>query len=377
MKISFIDTIKFDYDIDYPLNHPLGAGNSAICYLAKELAKLGNDVTVFNSCSVPSVAHGVSVRNIEELQGPAEFLNGQDIAVVCSGAVGFNLRQSGVTVPMVLWTQHAVDQPAMQALRDPRERYAWTAFAYVSKWQKKLYEDVFGCPPDRGMILPNGVSTAFETVVHRYPWYVEGRPPVLFYTSTPFRGLQTLLSAFPAIRRQTGASLRVYSSMKVYQKPDHEDDFGCLYEMCRLTDGIEYHGSLGQRELAGAIANADALAYPSTFAEGLCVAMLEAMAVGAEVFTTALGALPESSGGHACMIPVTEGLAHRFAEMVVKGIQECERDPDAALKRRAKRVAYIADKFVWHKIAKEWNVWLETLASRRSTPTAVLKTASA
>lgn len=374
MKLSFIDTIAFDYDIDYPLHSPLGAGNSAICYLAKELAKRGHEVTVFNGCRVETEAHGVRVCNIGGLDDPKHFLNTQDVAIICSGAVGTNLRNAGVNVPLVLWTQHAHDQPGIANLRNPQERYAWTGIAYVSDWQKKHYEAFFGMPPDRGVILRNGVSPAFEDVELTEPWYLSRGAPILFYTSTPFRGLQTLLSSFPAIRAAIpGTQLRVFSSMKVYQKTPDDDDFGCLYELCRMMDGVEYVGSLGQQWLASEIARCDALAYPSTFPEGLCVAMLEAMAVGAEIFTTTLGALPEATGGHARMIDMTDGLARKFAEMVIEGLRECERDPQAALKRRDQRLEYIRNKFLWRDIAAQWDEWLTKLSS---TATATRKLAS-
>ena len=362
MKLSFIDTIAFDYDLDHPLHHPLGAGNSAICYLSKELAKLGHEVTVFNGRKSPSDAHGVRLRHINELAEAHTFLNTQDVAIVCSGACGSKLRDGGVKIPLVLWTQHAHDQPAVQPLHFPPERYSWNKIVYVSEWQKKNYELVFGVPADRGKVLRNGVSPAFETVERRQPWYLEDRPPVLFYTSTPFRGLQTLLSAFPRIHEAIpGTTLRVYSSMKVYQKTYEDDDFACLYDICRTMPGVEYVGSLGQAQLAEEIAQADALAYPSIFAEGLCVAMLEAMAVGAEIYTTTLGALPESGGGHARMVEMSDGLARRFADMVIEGIRDCERDPESAMVRRVERVQYIATNFVWSKIAAQWDEWLVSL----------------
>jgi glycosyltransferase involved in cell wall biosynthesis len=374
MKIAFIDAIAFDYDIDYPLHSPLGAGNSAICYLAKELAKHGHEVTVFNGCRVETEAHNVRVRNMSRLDEPKHFLNTQDVAIVCSGAVGANLRNAGVNVPLILWTQHAHDQPGIAGLRNPQERYAWTGIAYVSDWQKRHYEAFFGMPPDRAKIIPNGVSPAFEELELARPWYLAGMSPVLFYTSTPFRGLQTLLSAFPAIRNAIpGTQLRVFSSMKVYQKRPEDDDFGCFYEMCRMMDGVEYIGSLGQQWLAAEVARCDALAYPSTFPEGLCVAMLEAMAVGAEIFTTTLGALPEATGGHAHMVDVTEGLTRRYAEMVIEGLRACERDPQAALLRRDRRLDYIRGNFLWHNIAAQWDEWLTKLSS---TATATRKLAS-
>ena len=73
------------------------------------------------------------------------------------------------------------------------------------------------------------------------------------YTSTPFRGLDLLVHVFPAIRKEIkGTTLRVYSSMAVYQNSGENDEaqFGPLYELCRETPGVEYVGSIPQQELA-------------------------------------------------------------------------------------------------------------------------------
>ena len=40
MRIAFLDTNELDYTADTPYRQPLGGSQSAICYLAAELAQL-------------------------------------------------------------------------------------------------------------------------------------------------------------------------------------------------------------------------------------------------------------------------------------------------------------------------------------------------
>src|SRR5262249_29880168 len=156
----------------------------------------------------------------------------------------------------------------------------------------------------------------------RRPFFFRtGDPPVLAYTSTPFRGLAVLLTAFPAIRTAVpDCRLRIYSSMGVYQVPDADDDYRVLYDLAPALPGVEYVGSLPQTALADALAEADILAYPNTFAETSCISVMEAMAAGCLVATTRLGALPETTAGFGILMDEVGdrvSMARAFAQALV------------------------------------------------------------
>jgi glycosyltransferase involved in cell wall biosynthesis len=110
-----------------------------------------------------------------------------------------------------------------------------------------------------------------------------------------------------------------------------------------------------------------ALAYPSTFAETSCIAVTEAMAAGAAVYTTRLGALPETAGAHATMIdwqPDRTTLAGAFADMVTRALKEARENPQEAMARLAQRRAYIQANYLWPNRAKEWERWLAAVIGK-------------
>jgi glycosyltransferase involved in cell wall biosynthesis len=367
MRIALLDPARLQFTADTPYQRPLGGSHSALCYLAVELTRLGHAITIFNGMPDPGESCGVQVRNFSEVQSPGS-LNSFDVVVVLNVAIGRALRQTArVTVPLVLWTQHAHDQEAISELNRLNERKCWTGFAFVSNWQRDCYEKFLSTRRERSRVLRNAVSPSFAGMSGIQPWFSKGEPPILFYTSTPFRGLDVLLKAFPAIRAAVPrARLRVFSSMSVYQVRPEDDTCRDLYSQCQSMDGAEYVGSLGQSRLADELANAAALAYPSTFPETSCIAVLEAMASGAAVLTTRLGVLPETTDGLASLVEWQADkarLAEDFAAMAIKALHEMQENPVEAAARREERIKFIREHYLWPARAKEWSEWLSQLAT--------------
>lgn len=243
------------------------------------------------------------------------------------------------------------------------EQKAWNAFAFVSDWQRQNFEKIFWVRPEKIRVMRNAVAPAFADCSIAPPWFTTGEAPVLFYSSTPFRGLDVLLKAFPRIRAVfPDARLRVYSSMGVYQVRHEEDQFRPLYEMAQSMDGVDYIGSVSQDRLAQEVTSTAALAYPSTFPETSCITVMEAMAAGAAVFTTRLGALPETTGGYAAMVDWLadkDKLAENFTGLVIEGLQQMLQDPTTAMRRREQRLQFLRKNYLWPARANEWTAWLE------------------
>ena len=370
LRIAFMDATRMAYAADTPLEQPLGGSQSALCYLAVEFARLGHAVTVFNGVASPGESRGVAFRNLSEALQRAH-LNGFDCVIIQNFAGASSLRaEMNVTVPLILWTGHAHDQPAMKHLHSPTERKSWSGFAFVSKWQRDNYEKTFSIPRKKSRIMRNAVSPAFAGRVPGIPGFADGRPPVLFYSSTPFRGLDVLLQAFPRIRDAVpGTVLRVFSSMGTYQVPPENDRYRPLYDQCRATEGVDYAGPCGQARLAQELTGAAAFTYPSTFAETSCIAALESMAIGACVLTTRLGALPETTAGLAPMIDWQQDksrLTKPFADLVIGTLREMVSDPATAGQRRNAMIDLIRENYLWPRRAAEWSAWLSALATTRA-----------
>jgi glycosyltransferase involved in cell wall biosynthesis len=263
----------------------------------------------------------------------------------------------------VLWTQHAHDQPAMRALTDRDCARQWDRIVCISDWQKAMYHQELGVPLDKIDVARNAISPAFERLYQDESDLIRAKSPSLrlAYTSTPFRGLDILLACFPAIYRlHPTCRLDIFSSMQVYGQPVENDQYVPLYARCRETPGISYRGSVSQTVLAKELAGASVLAYPNTFAETSCIAVMEALAAGLLVVTSDLGALPETCSGWARLVPPmkpdrpAEQFAMDFARAMDSALRDWKSDHGGLVRKRFEQAQAINATCTWDIRAAEW-----------------------
>jgi glycosyltransferase involved in cell wall biosynthesis len=271
---------------------------------------------------------------------------------------------------LILWTQHAADQPQVEILRDPQVRGAFDGIVLVSDWQRQEFSRHFTIDLARAAVLRNAVAPCFESLFAPDESILQAKtqPPVLVYTSTPFRGLRLLPEIFPRIHaRVPGVRLEIYSSMKVYNAADAEDQqqYGALYQRLRQMEGVEYIGSLPQPALAQRLRSASILAYPNIFAETSCISVMEAMAAGCRIVTTQLGALPETAAGFAELISTAQSeqsYIEQFSDRAVSVLlQMTTPSNDAASVHLRNQVDHIRQTCTWTLRSTQWTDWLASL----------------
>ena len=385
MKIAFVDPLPWDYWVETPYQQPLGGSQSALCYLAEALAGRGCEVFVLNRTSQRLRSRGVACFSIE--RADERLLRSLDALVVLNNAgFGRQLRtRLNPNAKLVFWTQHAPDQEAIAALENPEERNSYDAIAFVSRWQQQAYRQRFPLESFPTKVLPNAIAPAFCNLFSEEMPILpqKAQPPILAYTSTPFRGLELLLDLFPAVCREVPeVRLQVFSSMKVYGGNGDEDTaYDRLYRRCAEMPGVAYVGSVPQPELAVALRQATLLAYPNIFAETSCIAAMEAIASGCRVVTTDWGALPETTAGFARLVPLPnprpaslrvalatkrerEAYGVQFVRETVEALRECQAGDRETEDLLRWQVTHFNRTYTWAQRARAWQEWLAGLESR-------------
>lgn len=376
MRIAFVDVSEADYNVESAYKIPLGGSHSAICYLSEALAHQGHDVYLWNRTSTPGRFNHVTCLSLNDVPlANARSLKLDVLVIFREARLGLELRPLLDTkTQLVFWSQDSDISPQVLPLQDFEKRNVYDGIALVSNWQRNKFCLKFSLDPFRTRVLRNAISPTFSHLFDsNQKILIEKRsPPVLGYTSTPFRGLGLLLDMFPHIRQAVpGTTLKVFSSLKVYQVAQATEDayFGELYRRCREMEGVEYVGSISQVELAQELRSITALTYPNTFLETSCIAVMEALASGCHVITSDLAALPETTVGLATLVPVDgnwQTYKNNFIDATLQVLTQ-HRDSDSANLEAllTEQVRYIGNFCTWSVRAHQWVQWLQELSSNR------------
>lgn len=261
----------------------------------------------------------------------------------------------------IFWNQLSYDQQAIQFLSNPKSIEKIDHFVFVSNWQAEQFRKKFNIPGYKTQVMKNaciGIEQRQSGPRDKVK---------LCYTSTPWRGLDVLLQAWEILKPEN-AELHIFSSTKIYGKEfaeSSENQYQDLYDKCNSLPNVIYRGSIPNKELRKELPSFDILAYPNTFEETSCIAVIEALSAGLRVVTSNLGALPETTEGWARMYPYLmnpELHSLKFADILDEEINKIKtRELDSYLELQ-KQV--YAPRWSWDNRVEEWIDYLNTLTPK-------------
>jgi glycosyltransferase involved in cell wall biosynthesis len=173
---------------------------------------------------------------------------------------------------------------------------------------------IFDIPTDISLVIKNGFD---DDLILKTEFKPKDKLK-LVYTSTPWRGLDVLLSAMEQIKTDK-VELDIYSSTQIYGdafKNITDKQFTALYDKAKTLKNVNYKGYSNHKELMKILYTYDAYIHPSTFEETFCLAAMESLACGLVAVTTDLGALYETCAEFPIYVPYLkdkEALAKQFA----------------------------------------------------------------
>jgi UDP-glucose:(glucosyl)LPS alpha-1,2-glucosyltransferase len=200
---------------------------------------------------------------------------------------------------------------------------------FVSHWQRDQYINTYNIPYSKCVVIHNAIDTKQFTAEEK------SGPIRLIYHTTPHRGLDVLHFVYDQLCKvHDDIHLDVYSSFKIYgwETRDESEEIKKILDAVKSHPRITYHGFQPNADVIKALSKADIFAYPSTWPETYCLALVEAMAAGLICVHPSFAALPEIAANWTVMYNMTEDkndhcrLAYNMLETSIKLAKEARKE---------------------------------------------------
>lgn len=242
----------------------------------------------------------------------------------------------------------------------------------LTSWHANHLRKLYGLPEDKISVMPNGIDL---TRFNKDEWDKENKFNFI-YSSSPDRGLDTLLGLWPIIKDSyPEANLHLFYGWDMIDKVIgmhkgrgagiiHLEEFRnkCINQIEALggeTGGIYSHGRVNQVELARHMAKCSIWAYPTDFMETFCITALEMQMSGVIPLTSNLAALQETVNPEVPKItgwPKNSSYQKEFLKMLGAMINQEEWQGYIREKNRE-----FASQYSWENVYIKWQDLIKSL----------------
>jgi len=264
------------------LKEGIGGSEEAVIHLSKRLVERGWNVTVYNNCGHKELEFdGV----IYKPHWTWNYRDKQDVTILWRSPM---MLDHEINSDKIFVDMH--DAIAAGEYNEKRMARVDKVF-FKSQAHRTLYPQL---KEEKCVIVPNGI------VWEDMQGETERDPYLLINTSSPDRGLKTLLDAFEEVKKQVPeAKLKWAYGFGVWdqvhggntEKMEWKTD---ILERMEDLNGVTNLGRIGQHEVAKLYQEANIFAYPTAFYEIDCISARKAQAAGAYPIVTDFAALDET-----------------------------------------------------------------------------------
>ena len=338
----------------------LGGSETALIQAARNLARRGWRVNVFNNCQTPGIYEGVRYRPIKDF--PAVYSSeGFDVFVVSRFHSFFTLPfQAGLKV---LWNHDILDRP--QDLRAVAGRI--DLFFVLSEFHKNNYLTRIPEIAPHTVVTRNGLD--FELIDRAAAGAIKN-PDKAVYASRPERGLKVLLEdIWPRLHKARPSlilHLCGYDPGTAESVPDLAEQYREIEALADQSPNVVRLGALPKEEYYRHLAESSLMLYPCTFPEISCIAALEAQALRTPIITTDDFALSETVKVREFLTPGRPGRTGYNQEFVSKALYFLDH-PERAAELADRARMEIGAEYSWPTITAEWErIFRLSLISRQT-----------
>lgn len=339
----------------------VGGSEEAVIYMAREYAKLGWNVTVYNNCGHKEMHDTVTVIKNSSggwTQYPIRYKpfwefnyrDKQDVVIIWRWP---KVLDAEINAPKIFLDLH--DVVSEGEFTEKRLKKV-TKIMVKSEFHRSLFPNV---PNTKFAVIPNGVEINIDPTIKRDPY-------LIINTSSPDRSMDVMPKLFLEIKKQVPqARMQWAYGWKGFENA-HSNDTKKMAWMQKTKEdieesGIESLGSLTQEEVGKLYQKAHIFAYPTEFAEIDCISVKKAQIAGCKTITTDFGALGESNIQRKIRSNKTKDNWNRPYQFHF-GLEDEETQKEfVGTVVTAFTTKYLdkfpSEQFTWHNIAERWRMY--------------------
>lgn len=372
ISIAFIDVIGLTYDGNTVYQQGLGGSESAVIFMAEELANLGFDVTVYNNAASEGIFKNVKYISLNRLNEPNDYTC--DIFIGSRTIVPFQPEPRFIKLQKsaklkILWMHdtfcggdNLVEPFVINGLIDEiftLSDFHTTYIANCDHGGKRNYE-----------VLKNKIWMT-RNGIRRYIDYVDPQakdPNHFVYNASVSKGMKPLIERIWARIKQAipAAKLTIvggYYKWEAEKEDIYEKQFKELAAKAEYAKlNINFTGIIPQHEISKIYADASFFIYPAAFPETFGISTLESLAYNTPLITCRFGALEETAIEHASymidyaiepnsLFPAinSEQQENKFVDLVLQAYSN-----KYLLQQKQNYCNIIKDVCEWSTVALQW-----------------------
>lgn len=384
MKIAIVDTLGLCYDGNTLSKRGLGGSESAVIYIAKELAKLDFEVTVFNNCidsDYSSEGYFDKVTYIDN-RNSHKFSEEQFDFVIVSRSVLPFITETHTFIrkakKKILWLHDTFiegDQILEDLILEKKIDHIFT----LSDWHTSYILN-----SDHGKRRNYEVlkRSFFQTRNGAFKYDVgsiEKDRNQFVYNASATKGMVPLLELiWPKIKEQLpGAKLTIiggYYRFRELAEPDAQEKTVSDYmssEKLKELD-VTFTGIISQEEIAKILAKSNMMLFPGAFPETFGISTLESLLYKTPLVTTRFGALEETALDLACykidyaiqpngLFPFIdiETQVDKFVDLTLQAYHN-----EYLLQQKREYCEVVTDIAGWDTVALQWKQFLYQISGK-------------
>ncbi len=345
------------------LEKEFGAGGAETCImrLAPRFAADGWRVAVFGT---PGPVHrGVDSDGVEWWNSD-EFLPNEEFSVLVGSRTPQIFRGDLAARKSLLWMHDVNVGPPLLEVADRPDLVVG-----LTMWHAQHMAKLYGIPADKLAVIPNGIEQ--DLYNEKEETWLNINEPRFIWSSSPDRGLDTVLSLWPLIQNDyPNARLDIFYGWNIIDKiiqSNSQHSAGLEAFKTQILGNIEWlggeeggiyqHGRVPQSELAKWQMSADFWPYPTDFMETFCITAVEMQAAGVIPITSDLAGLSETVALPWLRVdgwPKNSDYQTRWLRVLTSLLEDTK--PAQLLRDQARRQGRKhAENFTWDKAYTAWN----------------------